>query len=328
MMKNFKLFFVSILFSTFFIFGNNANANASANIHVDGFIIKELNNSNKNLSISEDEHKRLVDKLSYDAEKEISNWVTWKIFLGIIPLFLIIVGFIWSSISREIEKRIDKHIDKLEKQREKAIEVTIKATLEIEKTQKALEELQKLENELDKKLKDFQKIFSEEIKNKEDEIIELGNKADSVKNNLDSITDDLESKVTDEIDLVRREIKVIRFLIDKIDKDQVAKSQIIEELILDLKDDDTEKKYVAVELLPQFKTESNRISDIFVEMLKTTSDIAFGSLLLNGLGELDGNKESLKNYLIELAGDLSNPNILAIIGALSSFNDNKEIELE
>ena len=338
----FKVLFIvlGIMFSVGFVHAKNNTSPqenkqtiastkvTSTNIHVDDIVIKNLTDAQThNLSISEDEHKRLVDKLSYDAEKEITNWITWKIFLGIIPLFLAIVAAIWSFISREIEKRIEKQIEKqiekLEKQREKAIEVTIRANVEIEKTQKALEELQKIEDDLDKNIKDFEKKFSEEIKNKEKEIIEISNQANIIKNNLDSINSELESKVTDEIDLVRQKIKVIRLLIDKIDKDDFYKNEVIDDLISNLKSDDTEKKYESVELLSQFK--SKKIADIFVEILKTKPDITFGSLLFNGLGEVDGDKENLKNYLVELTNDLSNPNILAIIGALGSFNDSEEI---
>lgn len=334
----FKVLFIvlGIMFSVGFVHAKNHTSPqenkqttnsakvSSTNVHVDDIVIKNLTDAQThNLSISDDEHKRLVDKLSYDAEKEITNWITWKIFLGIIPLFLAIVAAIWSFISREIEKRIEKQIEKLEKQREKAIEVTIRANVEIEKTQKALEELQKIEDDLDKNIKDFEKKFSEEIKNKEKEIIEISNQANIIKNNLDSINSELESKVTDEIDLVRQKIKVIRLLIDKIDKDDFYKNEVIDDLISNLKSDDTEKKYESVELLSQFK--SKKIADIFVEILKTKPDITFGSLLFNGLGEVDGDKENLKNYLVELTNDLSNPNILAIIGALGSFNDSEEI---
>ena len=82
-------------------------------------------------------------------------------------------------------------------------------------------------------------------------------------------------------------------------------------------------------MLPQFELESSKITDAFVEILRNRPDPTFGSLLLSGLGKLKGDGKTL-SYLLDLVGDISNPNILAIIGALGELGEDKikDTELE
>lgn len=292
----------------------------SANIHVDDIVIKDLTNAQvHNSPISDDEHKRLVSKLSDDAEKEISSWMNRQVFFGITAIFLAVLGGIWAFFSTTIEKRIDNHIKSFDDKKEKAIEATAEVKYEIKLAQETLKELRKKEIEINKEIEDFQN----EIETKEKELFKLDTK---LNDNIESLSYDLSSQIKDETSRLEKKINVFEILIDKIDKIESIKNEIIDELLIDLESKNIEKRERAAELLTQFKIESNKITDNFVKILKAKPDIAFGSLLLNGLGELDGDKESLKNYLIELSNDLSNPNILAIIGALGSFNDSKGIE--
>ena len=90
-----------------------------------------------------------------------------------------------------------------------------------------------------------------------------------------------------------------------------------------------EDKYTATELLSKFDFESEKIVDAFVEILKNNQNKTFELLLLIGLSELRGESNKILAYLIEAVDNLSNPNILAIIGALGNLGDlckTKELE--
>jgi HEAT repeat protein len=307
-----------------------AEKTSSSNIHIDDIVIKNSTDTHSgNSVISEEEQKRLVSKLSNDAQEAFMSWSKRQgLFISIFGFTAVIAifGAMWAWMKGEIERRIEKHVNSLEKKREEAIEATIKANHEIERTQKKLAELQDIENDLDKKLIDFQRKTNDEINIKENELVELRAKADSINDNLDSITKGFESKTTDEIFRLEQKIKALERIIDKIDKDEGAKDLVVDELIADLKSNDKETKYSAAELLPQFKLNSNKITEAFVERLKDKPDITFGSLLLSGLGELrvDGNTLA---YLFDLVDDISNPNILAIIGALGELGELGETKI-
>ena len=300
------------------ITATNTEKTSSSNIHFDEIVIKSFPSPQSgNSAISEDNQKILALKLSNDAQENFISWIKrqWWITesFGIAVLIAFIVSIV-ATIKLLVQLAVEKHVSK-------TIEATIKATLEIEKTQKALDELQNTEKELNKKLKDFRSEIDEETK-----------KYDLIKINLDSTTIKFEERITDEIYVLEQKINLLKLIINKIDKDGAAKDQVIDELIVGL-DSDVEKiKFSAAELLPQFELESSKISDAFVKILKNSPDTTFESLLLSGLSELRGDSKTLV-YLLEAVDDLSNPNILAIIGALGKIGENgktkiTDIELE
>lgn len=302
-----------------------AEKTSSSNIHIDDIVIKNSTAAQSgNSVISEENQKILTLKLSNDAKKEFLSWIDNQVWISKtfgFTVFIAVIGFIWAFLSRTVETAVEKQVSRLENKRDETIKATIAANHEIERTKKALEELQDIENDINKKLKDFQNKISEEIKNKEEELVVLRTKADSINDNLDSITQDLGSKATDEIFRLEQKINALELIINKIDKDGVAKEIVVNELIAGLNGDDTKIKYSAAELLPQFKLGSSKVTDAFVEILKKKPDITLGSLLLSGLGKLSGDGKTLA-YLLELVADInSNPNILAIIGALGELGE-------
>ncbi len=313
---------------------NHAGKTSSSNIHIDDIAIKISPDSQSGSSvISETDHNKFVSTLSHEVTEKVINWF----FYGTIALFIILGTAIWSSISRIIENRVqkytDKHIDSLDKERIESIKSTTKVTTEantgIENIKKILEKLQDTGNTLQNKQNEFQSKIDNNIENKEKEIIGLAEKAESIKDNLSSITQNFESKTTDEIFRLEKKIKALKLIVNKIDKDRQAESQVIDELILNLNSDNEEVKYTATELLPKFDFESEKIVDAFVEILKNNPDETFELLLLIGLSELRGESNKILAYLNEAVDNLSNPNILAIIGALGNLGNlckTKELE--
>ena len=270
----------------------------SSNIHIDDIAIKiSPDVQSGNSPISEDDHKRIVSKLSDNVEKEVSDWIHNQTIFGIAILLAGFAG-LWAFISRSVEVGIAKHVDKLDKKRDEASDATTKVKHEIELAQETLKDFRKKENEINKKIDDFQN----EIITKEKEIIRLGETAESIKDNLSSITQDVELKTTDEIFRLEKKIKALKLIVNKVDKDRQAESQVIDELILKLNSDNEEVKYTATELLPKFDFESEKIVDAFVEILKNNQNKTFELLLLIGLSELRGesNKTEVSQFFMSV----------------------------
>ncbi len=294
---------------------------------------------------NEDDYDKLVSMLSYDAEKKISDWITSKLFLGVVAIFILLAGAAWVSIKTIIKesvensvkelvkteidrsnKFIDNTISSFDKKREQAIEIIEKVKFEIELAQETLKEFRKNEIEINEKLQFFQNDinkakealanFENDIEKKEDEISKIDLK-------LGEKYIDLELSSTDEIFRLEQKINALDRIINKMDKNGNAKNEIVDELIQDLKSAVKETKYNAVDLLSQFELDPSKrteITNVFIEILKNKPDTTFGSLLLSGLGELGGNHETL-SYLLELVQDVSNPCILAIIGSLGELSE-------
>jgi HEAT repeat protein len=238
--------------------------------------------------------------------------ITGQMLFGVTAIFLAVLGGIWAFFSSAIEKRIQTHVDSLDKKREETSNATNEAIREIKRAQETLDELQDTEKELNKKLKDFRCEIDEETK-----------RYDLFKTNLDSTTLKFEERITDETSVLEQKINLLKLIINASDKKGKIRGQIVDKLILDLNNNDEKIKFNAVELLPQFEIKSSEITKAFIEILKNVPDTAFGSLLLNGLGEQGGSGETL-DYLLEAVDDLSNPNILAIIGALGEIGKSGE----
>lgn len=290
---------------------NHAVKTSSNNIHIDDIAIK-ISPDTQSVNSDED-HKRLVSKLSDDAKEEVINWIKrqwWLTDIFGIAVIVSVILSIWATIKISVQLAVDKKVSSLDKKREESIEATIKVTHEIERTQKALGDLQDIEKELNKKLKDFRREIDAEVKN-----------TNSIKIDVGSITRNFESKIKDEISEREKKSKVIRLIINKIDNNGLSENRVIDELILNLNSDDKEIKYTATELLPYFERESNKITDAFVETLKNNSDTTLELLLLIGLSKLKCDSNKNLDYLINAVDDLSNSNILAIIGALGNLGE-------
>ena len=142
-----------------------------------------------------------------------------------------------------------------------------------------------------------------------------------IKVDFTSFARNYESKLKDEISRLEKKIKALKQIVNKVDNGRQAESQVINELILSLNSENDEVKFTATELLPQFDSESERIVDAFIAILKNSPDKTFELLLLIGLSELKGESNKNLAYLIEAVDDLSNTNILTIIGSLGNLGE-------
>ncbi len=311
----------------------HAGKTSSSNIHIDDIAIKISPDAQSGSSpISDEDHKRLVSKLSDDAEKEVSSWVTRQMLFGLIAIFVALVVVILKVIVWAIEKSVEKLVEKemtrsnklidsavsrlIDKQADtmvatnKTIEATTNANDEIERTKKALDELQDIEKELNNKLKDFRCEIDKEVKN-----------TALIKIDLDLAKLESEERTTGETYELENKIKALKLIINEIDKDDAAKNQVVSKLIREsLKSGDKETKYNAVELLSQFELESDEITNAFVEALKDTEDKTLGSLLISELGKLKCDDQTLE-YLLELLDNLNNSYTLFIIGSLGELGE-------
>ncbi|TRW92707.1 HEAT repeat domain-containing protein [Candidatus Methylobacter oryzae] len=314
---------------------------SSNNIHVDEIVIKNSPSSQPGShGISDSDYQMLITKLSFDVEKEISSWITWKLFLGIIPIFIILVGAFWAFISRTIEntvkekvnEKIEPHVDRLkdsskslDDQRKELIGETVKASTEIKNTRETFEKLKNTGEELENKQKQFQSKIKEEIENKEKEIAELNQKTLDIKNEQKSFNEELKSKTDNEIPLLELKADALKRVINIIDKDGNAKDQVVSKFIELLESDDSDVRDKVAEILPWFKPESSEINKAFLDILKNKNpDKTFRPILLSGLGKLrDDGKTS--TYLLTLLDNMNDRDILAVIGALGEIGETSEI---
>lgn len=278
----------------------------SSNIHFDEIVIKGFPGvQSGNSPISEEEHYRIVSKLSKDAEEDVLTWIDnqWWLtkFFGIAVIITMILS-IWATIKITVHLIVDKYVSK-------SIETTNSVNHEIKLAQETLEDFRKKRKDLNKKLEDFQDKVDEEIE-----------KYNAIKDKLDSGLVESRERTTAETYELEKKIKALKLIINEIDNDDAAKAQVVKKLISDLKSDDNETKYNAVELLPQLEVESNEITNAFVNALKNTQDKTFGSLLISELGKLKCDDDILK-YLLELLDNLGDSYILFIIGTLGELGE-------
>lgn len=288
----------------------NAGKISSSNIHIDDIAIKVSSDTQSgNSPISDEDHKRLVSKLSDDAKEEVISWIKrqwWLTDIFGIAVIITMILSIFATIKISVHMVVDKHVTKL-------IEATKDANQEIKLAQETLKDFRKKRDELNEKLEDFHNKVDEEIE-----------KYKKIKDQLDSNLKTSEERTTDEINELRDElknkIKYLQLIINEIDKDNVVKNNVVDKLITDLQSEDKETKYSAAELLSQFEIESNNIVDAFIKALKNTQDKKFSSILISELGKLKCDNESL-NYLLELLNNLNDTNILLIIGTLGELGE-------
>lgn len=286
---------------------------SSNNIHVDEIVFKNIPSAQSgNTTITDDDRNKLVATISHEAKEKTLDWL----FYGVIALFMVIGTAIWAFISRiienKIQKLVDPHIVSLDKQKidlvTSAAKIATEGNVEIEKTKVALEDLQKKESQIKQQLNDFDNEIGLTEKNVSD-----------LKLNLISINEEFESKSTDEIFRLEQKIRALYQIIDNLDANKSASESAVDKLIIDLGGSNKELKYNAAELLPYFKLGTDKIADAFITILSDNPDFTLESLLLSGLSELKGNS-NVMNYLVRELGDLGNPNILAIIGALGKIS--------
>lgn len=320
---------------------NRVEKTSSNNIHVDEIVIKSSPPSQPgNHGISDSDYQMLVSKLSFEVEKEISSWITWKLFLGVIPIFIILVGAFWAFISRTIEntvkekvnEKIEPHVDRLKEnsknlddQRKELIGETVKASAEIKNTREVLEKLKNTGEELENKQKQFQIKIEEEVENKEKEIAELNKKTQEIKDEQKSFNEELKSKTDNEIPLLELKADALKRVINLIDKDGNAKDQVVSKFIELLESDDSDVRDKVAEILPWFKPESSEINKAFLDILKNKNpDKTFRPILLSGLGKLRDDGNTLV-YLLILLDNMADRDILAVIGALGEIGETGEI---
>lgn len=290
---------------------------SSNNFHVDEIVIKNIPVAQPgNMAISEVDHKNLVSTISHEATEKVINWLIY----GTIALFVVIATAIWSFISRIIENKIQKYVDphiaSLDKEKIESIKSTTRvieqAKIEIERAEVSLKDLQKKETDIKAKLSGFM----EEI-----DIIE------KTINDINQKVGDIKEESSSEISILEKKIKALSLVVDYIDSNKDAANSAVDNLVQDLANSNDNKRYDAAELLPYFKLGTCKITDAFIDILNDSPDTTLESLLLSGLSELNGNSKVM-DYLLRELGNLDNPNILPIIGALGKISEKNKTKLK
>ena len=309
---------------------------SSNNIHVDEIVIKNSGTAGAGGSpISEEEHKRLVSKLSNDAQDDFISWCKRQgliiAIFGVVAIFAVL-KLIWDStnkaITDSVEKLVKIEIDRsnklidsavsrlVDKQAEaiaatnKTIEATINANNEIKKLEDAWNKIAALKDETQTIIDDQKSINIENQKIREEQ---------------KAFNDEVKSKTDSEIPVLVQKVDALKRVINVVDVSGEAKNKVSKKFIHDLNGDIQETREKAAEILPWLNPESSDISDAFINILDDKNpDKAFRPILLSGLGKLKDHGKTL-DYLMRLLGDLSDPDILAIIGALGELGEAGEI---
>lgn len=309
---------------------------SSNNIHVDEIVIKNSGTTGADsLSISEEEHKRLVSKLSNDAQDDFISWCKRQgliiAIFGVVAIFAVL-KLIWDSANKaitdsveklvkiEIErsnKLIDSAVSRLVDKQAEAIAATNKT---IEATTNANNEIKKLEDAWNKiaALKDETQIIIDDQK-----YINIENQR--IRDEQNTFNEELKSKTDSEIPVLVQKVDVLKRVLNVVDAAGEAKNQVSKKFIADLNSDHQETREKAAEILPWLNPESNEVSNAFIDILNDKNpDMAFRPILLSGLGKLKDHGKTL-NYLLPLLNNLNDPDILAVIGALGELGEAGEI---
>lgn len=309
---------------------------SSNNIHVDEIVIKNSGTAGTGGSpISEEEHKRLVSKLSNDAQDDFISWCKRQgliiALFGVVAIFAVL-KLIWDSANKAITDSVEKLV-KIEIERsnklidsavsrlvDKQAEAIAETNKTIEATTNANNEIKKLEvawNEITALKGETQSIIGEH------KTINIENQ--KIREEQKAFNDEMKSKTDSEIPLLVQKLDALKRVINVVDVSGEAKNKVSKKFILDLNGDNQETREKAAEILPWLNPESNDVSDVFINILNDKNpDKAFRPILLSGLGKLKDHGKTL-DYLMRLLGDLSNPDILAIIGALGELGEAGEI---
>lgn len=231
---------------------------------------------------------------------------------SIVPCIFAIIGaaaLVPVMIRSMVAHQITREREKLEAEKDKTIKATMEANYQSAQTQEQLKELLILEQKIKSQLGDYQTQLGT-----------LHNEIYLAKANLKATTEDFDAEMEDTFEEINNEIYTQNLVLRSLDINGEARKLVFDSLIKDLKSNDLEKQKRAAEILPQFKEEVVAIGSAFIEVLEKEKYSPLGALILNGLGEL-GRDGDVLTYLLDLTKDTSNPNILAVIGALGSIGE-------
>lgn len=112
-----------------------------------------------------------------------------------------------------------------------------------------------------------------------------------------------------------------------IDISAAAANKVTDTLIDDLEGNDIDAKIEAVELLPYFAHDKEKIVGVLKEILENESQNQFGVIILSKLGEFDAD-DQVFDILTKYCNDLTKPNVAAVIGALGKLQENRKDDPE
>ncbi len=317
-------YLVVMLITTFFniqsVFGeitdslshnsNKSEGTTPKNLRIDNITIQAEVNS-KELNLSDEDRKRLIYEISRDSKKEVIDWHRDQYFWLGIAFLLGGIAFIKYTVTSVVKTQVSRMDDV----RDKAIESTRFATIEIDESRKALKELKDLENTI----KD--KIFSNS------ELLKaLQNKAAALDKTMYGVYDDLRDDFRGDKEYLITRLKAHNKWLKAIDKYEKAASEVADNLISDLNGTDNDAKIEAVELLPYFAHDKEKIIQVLKEILEKESQNQFGVIILSKLGEFDADNQVF-DILIKHCEDLTKPNVAAVIGALGKLQENRKDDL-
>lgn len=312
---------IAIFFNINLVFGEISNLPqpesvkderiANKNLQIDKITIQADVNSNE-FNLSDEERKRLIYEISRDSKREVIGWHKDQyLWLGI--AFLLGGG---AFIRYTVTSVVKTQVSRMDDVREKAIDGARLATKEAEESRKKLEEL-----------KDFEIAIRDKISSNLEHLKVLQNKSEALDKTMYGVYDDLRDDFRGDKEYLITRLKAHNKLLKAIDKYDEAASEVANTLISDLNGDNDDAKIEAVELLPYFAHDKEKIVGVLKEILKRESQTQFGVIILSKLGEFDTD-DQVFDILTEYCDDLTKPNVAAVIGALGKLQENRKDDFE
>ncbi|HRB20784.1 MAG TPA: HEAT repeat domain-containing protein [Nitrosomonas sp.] len=321
MFKHLAVMLIAIIFNMNLVFGEITNSplsdpNKSAsvtarNLHIDNITIQAAMDL-KEFSLSDEDRKRLIYEISRDSKKEVIDWHKDQyLWLGI--AFLLGGG---AFIRYTVTSVVKNQVSRMDEVRDKAIESTRLATVEVDESRKVLDEF-----------KDLKRTIKEEISSNSKLLKELQDKAKELDKTMYGVYDDLRDDFRGDKEYLITRLKAHDKWLKAIDISAAAANIVTDTLIDDLKGNDIDAKIEAVELLPYFAHDKEKIVGVLKEILENESQNQFGVIILSKLGEFDAD-DQVFDILTKYCNDLTKPNVAAVIGALGKLQENRKDDPE
>lgn len=308
---------ISIFFDISLVFGEIADLpksepiknerNAAKDFHIDNITI-QASVGLKEFNLNDEDRKRLIYEISQDSKKEVIDWHRYQ-YLWLVIAFL--VGG-WAFIRYTVTSAINTQVSRMDIVRDKAIEGARLATIEAEQSRKKLNELKEFEIEIRDKISSNIELLKE-----------LQNKSKKLDKTMYGVYDDLRDDFRGDKEYLITRLRAHNKWLEAIDKENIAASEVADSLITDLKGDKSDAKIAAVELLPYFAHDKQKIIPVLKEILEKESQSQFGVIILSKLGEFDTD-DQVFDILTRYCDDLSKPNVAAVIGALGKLQENRK----
>lgn len=281
--------------------------NTARDFHIDNINI-QASVGLKEFNLNDEDRKRLIYEISQDSKKEVIDWHRYQYLWLVIAFLLGGVAFIKYAVHSVIKT----YLSKMDNVRDEAIVSARLATIETEQSRKKLNEL-----------KDFEIVIRDKISSNIKLLKELQNKSEKLDKTMNGVYDDLRNDFRGDKEYLITRLKAHNKWLEAIDKENIAASEVADSLIIDLEGDKNDAKIEAVELLPYFAHDKQKIIQVLKKILENESQSQFGVIILSKLGEFDAD-DQVFDILTLYCDDLTKPNVAAVIGALGKLQENRK----